>query len=78
MKIPRTRIALALLTVAMLLFPTAALADEPAFAGPLFGLGTNGAGDVIVADAGQGVVTADGTLIAELPDVTDGVASDKG
>ncbi len=74
----RRRSALALFTIAMLLVPTAAVADEPGFVGPLFGLGTDGTGAVIVADAGQGVAKADGTLIAPLPNVTDVAASDKG
>ncbi len=69
--------AFALLTVAMLLVPTAAVAEEP-FAGPLFGLGTDGAGNAIVADNARGVARADGSLIAELPNVTDVAASDKG
>lgn len=67
------------LTIAlvMLAVPTTAAADEP-FAGPLFGLGTDADGNVVVADAGRGVARADGTLIAELPGVTDVAASDQG
>lgn len=72
------RSAVALLAmVGVMLIPTAATADEP-FAGPLFGLGTDGQGDVVVADAGRGVARADGTLIAELPNVSDVAGSDQG
>lgn len=62
--------------VASMALPTAAAADVPP--GPLFGLGTNAAGEVLVANAAIGVLTAAGDLVAELPGVTDVAASDQG
>lgn len=73
----RAALSLAVAAIVVLLIPGAAVADEP-FVGPLFGLGTDGSGAVVVADAGRGVAAADGTLIAELPNVSDVAASDQG
>jgi hypothetical protein len=69
--------------LALFLNPTAVVAGGPVPSGPLFGLGNDGGGNVIVAEAGRGVVSADlVTTIAELagPDVsiTDVAASDQG
>jgi hypothetical protein len=62
--------------VGILAIPTTAAADP--FAGPVFGLGTDSEGNVVVADAGRGIARVDGSLIAELPGVTDVAASDQG
>lgn len=62
--------------VASMALPTAAAAQEPP--GPLFGLGTNEVGEVLVANAAVGVVTAAGEVVARLPGVTDVAASDQG
>jgi hypothetical protein len=56
----------------------ATAAAEGQFAGPVFGLGTDSEGNVVVADAGRGVASVDGSLIAELPGVTDVAGSDQG
>jgi hypothetical protein len=76
----RWRSALVLaVAAAVLLIPAVAVADPPPlFEGPLFGLGTDEGGDVVVADAARGVARANGDLIAELPNVTDVTASDQG
>jgi hypothetical protein len=58
--------------VAAVLLPTAAQADTTFYAGPMFGIDTAPGGQLLVADAGSGVVDADtGTLVASLPGVTD-------
>jgi hypothetical protein len=67
--------AIVIATVAVT--PSVSSADE-AFATPIFGLGVDGAGEVVVADGGRGVASANGDLIAELPGVTDVAASDQG
>ena len=64
---------------ALLLLPQAANAAAGAessyeFATPLFGLSAARGGGLLVADAGAGVVKlqgGNGTLIAELPNITD-------
>lgn len=73
----RSGLLIGLLTVGMLAMAAPA-AGSGHFVGPLFGLGTDSAGGVVVADAGRGVARADGTLIAELPNVTDVTVSDQG
>lgn len=73
----RSSLLVGLLTVGALAIATPA-AGSGHFEGPLFGLGTDSEGDVLVADAGRGVARADGTLIAALPNVTDVAASDQG
>jgi hypothetical protein len=65
------------MSVVILTVPAAAVADQP-FAGPVFGLGTDSEGNVVVADAGRGVARLDGSVIAQLPGVTDVAASDQG
>lgn len=58
--------------VAAVLLPTAAQADTTFYAGPMFGIATAPGGQLLVADAGRGVVDADtGALVASLPGVTD-------
>jgi hypothetical protein len=72
---PRKLVAL-IATLAVMSIPAVAWA---AFSGaPLFGLGTDGDGNVVVADVGAGVLEADGDLIASLPGITDVAASDQG
>ncbi len=63
--------------LALLLVPAAAGANA-VFDGPLFGLGTDAAGDVLVADAGFGVNDSGGADLAFLPGITDVAASDQG
>jgi hypothetical protein len=74
---PRSTSLVLIMVVGLLTISTTAAADGQ-FAGPLFGLGTDGQGDVVVADAGRGVARVDGSLIAELPNVTDVASSDQG
>jgi hypothetical protein len=75
--IGRTTLAGAIIIGSAMAIPSATEADEP-FAGPIFGLGVDGAGEVVVADGGRGVARANGDLIAELGGVTDVTASDQG
>lgn len=57
---------------AAVIVPTAAQADTTFYAGPMFGIDAAPGGQLLVADAGQGVVDADtGALVAALPGVTD-------
>jgi hypothetical protein len=57
---------------AAVLIPTAAQADTAFYAGPMFGIDPAPGGQLLVADAGRGVVDADtGALVASLPGVTD-------
>src|SRR6184192_1146097 len=57
---------------AAVLLPTAAQADPSFYVGPMFGIDTAPGGQLLVADAGKGVVDADtGALVALLPGVTD-------
>ena len=57
---------------AAVLIPTAAQADTAFYAGPMFGIDPAPGGQLLVADAGRGVVDADtGALVAPLPGVTD-------
>ena len=57
---------------AAVLLPTAAQADTTFYAGPMFGIDAAPGGQLLVADAGKGVVDADtGALVASLPGVTD-------
>jgi hypothetical protein len=65
--------AAAIATVAAaVLIPTAAQADTAFSAGPMFGIDPAPGGQLLVADAGRGVVDADtGALVASLPGVTD-------
>lgn len=46
-------------------------ADEDGFTSPLFGLATAPNGDILVADAGAGIATLDGTTDIPLPGVSD-------
>jgi len=58
--------------VAAVLIPAAAQADTAFYAGPMFGIDPAPGGQLLVADAGRGVVDADtGALVAPLPGVTD-------
>ena len=58
--------------VAAVIVPTAAQADPSFYAGPMFGIDPAPGGQLLVADAGRGVVDADtGALVAALPGVTD-------
>jgi hypothetical protein len=60
------------IAVAVVIVPTAAQADTTFYAGPMFGIDTAPGGQLLVADAGKGVVDADtGALVASLPGVTD-------
>jgi hypothetical protein len=61
--------------LAVLAVPATALADPVP---PIFGLGTDGDGDVVVASNSVGVTEVDGTVIAGLPNVNDVAASDQG
>jgi hypothetical protein len=65
--------AAAIATVAAaVLIPTAAQADTAFYAGPMFGIDPAPGGQLLVADAGRGVVDADtGAMVAPLPGVTD-------
>lgn len=57
---------------AAVLIPVAAQADPSFYATPMFGIDPAPGGQLLVADAGQGVVDADtGALVAALPGVTD-------
>jgi hypothetical protein len=60
------------LVAAAALVPTAAQADPSFYATPMFGIDPAPGGQLLVADAGKGVVDADtGALVASLPGVTD-------
>lgn len=59
----------------LLLAPAVVNAEE---FGPVLGLGTDSGGGVLVADAARGVARPDGTLVAELPNISDVAASDQG
>jgi hypothetical protein len=73
----RGLVALAALA-AFVLVPTAAQANPSFYATPLFGLATAGH-DLLVADAGKGVVNADtGALVAPLPGINDVVPAGHG
>src|SRR5579864_5599960 len=71
----RVRVGLAVAfasTAAGVLLPAAAQASPSFYAGPMFGIDPAPGGQLLVADAGQGVVDADtGSLVAPLPGVTD-------
>src|SRR5258707_6722666 len=57
---------------AAVILPTAAQADPTFYASPMFGIDTAPGGQLLVADAGRGIVDADtGALVAPLPGVTD-------
>lgn len=63
----------------LVLVPTAAQAAPDFYVTPLFGIAAVADGRVLVADAGQGVVDADdGSLVANLPGVTDVTAMANG
>src|SRR5919201_5510054 len=65
-------LAAAVLVTAAVLVPTAAQADPSFYATPMFGIDPAPGGQLLVADAGQGIVDADsGALVAPLPGVTD-------
>src|SRR5207248_1739938 len=65
-------LAAAAFVAAGVLVPAAAQADPSFYATPMFGIDPAPGGQLLVADAGQGVVDADtGALIAALPGVTD-------
>jgi hypothetical protein len=64
-------VATAIVAAAMLV-PAAAQADPSFYRTPMFGISTAPGGQLLVADAGQGIVDADtGALVAPLPGVTD-------
>jgi hypothetical protein len=64
--------AAAALVAAAVLLPTAAQADPSFYATPMFGIDAAPGGQLLVADAGQGIIDADtGALVASLPGVTD-------
>jgi len=64
--------AAAALVTAAVLVPTAAQADPSFYATPMFGIDPAPGGQLLVADAGKGIVDADtGALVASLPGVTD-------
>jgi hypothetical protein len=68
----RMWLAAAALVAVAVLVPTAAQADPSFYATPMFGIDTAPGGQLLVADAGQGIVDADtGALVASLPGVTD-------
>jgi hypothetical protein len=71
--ISRVKLGLvAALVAGLVLVPTAAQADPSFYKTPLFGSTTTPNGTLLVADAGQGIVDGDdGTLVAQLPGVTD-------
>ncbi len=57
---------------ALVLVPTAAQADPSFYAGPIFGISTGPDDQLLVANAGKGVVDGETSdLIAELPGITD-------
>ena len=57
---------------AAVFLPAAAQANTSFYVGPMFGIDTAPGGQLLVADAGRGVVDADtGALMASLPGVTD-------
>ena len=63
--------AIASIAVAVIL-PGAAHANPAFYASPMFGIDAAPGGQLLVADAGRGVVDADtGALVASLPGVTD-------
>ena len=65
-------LAAAVLVTAAVLVPTAAQADPSFYATPMFGVDLAPGDQLLVADAGQGIVDADtGALVAALPGVTD-------
>jgi hypothetical protein len=65
-------VAVVAFVAAAVLLPTAAQADPSFYAGPMFGIDLAPGGQLLVADAGKGVVDADtGALVASLPGVTD-------
>ncbi len=71
----------ALVAFSSLVLPAGAMAGAPPEfppPGPIFGLGMDGGGDVLVANASFGILTADGTAVAELPGIADVAASDQG
>jgi hypothetical protein len=72
MKRRGTWVAAVVSVAAAVIVPTAAQADTTFYAGPMFGIDAAPGGQLLVADAGQGVVDADtGALVAALPGVTD-------
>ncbi len=65
-------LAVAVFAAAAVLVPVAAQADPGFYAAPMFGIDPAPGGQLLVADAGQGIVDADtGELVAALPGVTD-------
>lgn len=73
----RRVVAVVMMALALLLVP-AAVGANGGFDGPLFGLGTDAGGGVLVADAGYGVNDSLGADLAFLPGITDVAASDQG
>jgi hypothetical protein len=72
MRKPGFRAAAVAFVAAAVLVPAAAQADPSFYASPMFGIDTAPGGELLVADAGRGVVDADtGALVASLPGVTD-------
>src|SRR5436189_1311702 len=60
------------LVAATVLVPTAAQANPSYYGTPMFGIDPAPGGQLLVADAGRGIVDADtGELVAPLPGVTD-------
>jgi hypothetical protein len=65
-------LAAAALVAAAVLVPAAAQADPSFYSTPMFGIDPAPGGQLLVADAGRGIVDADtGALVAPLPGVTD-------
>ena len=64
------RVAVLVAVFALFAAPTAAIAFNGGFAGPVFGIATAPNGDILVADAGAGIADADGTVDIPLPGVT--------
>lgn len=71
----------ALVALVTLALPSVAMAGAPPPfppPGPIFGLGTDAGGDVLVANVSFGILTPGGAPVAELPGIADVAASDQG
>src|SRR2546421_351552 len=72
----RIYLAVAAFAAAAVLVPVAAQADPGFYAAPMFGIDPAPGGQLLVADAGQGIVDADtGELVADEKGTVDWVAS---